>query len=126
MPFDWLAGLRVRLFQRSRFKIRTRRRRVEQSRISTIVEGLELRRMLTAPAVLTGSVLTVTGTTGVDVISLSEGTNLVVTFNGTDYSFPASAVSSVSITGDTGNDTISINSLNASDLFMVNLDLRSM
>ena len=67
--------------------------------------------MLTGP-VLVGSTLTVTGTSGDDVISFSEGASLVVTFNGVQTSFTPAQVTIVSILGLAGNDTITINSLN--------------
>ena len=58
-------------------------------------------------AKLVGGVLTVTGTTANDAISLAQSSSTITaTLNGTTQTFSSSAVTSVVIQGDAGNDGI--------------------
>lgn len=75
--------------------------------MSSVVEALESRRLLSAAVV--GNVLQVTGTTGPDVITLtSDGTTVVVNDNGTQTSFALSSFTTATILGGNGNDIIVI------------------
>ncbi len=65
------------------------------------------------PVQLNGTILTITGTTGNDTITVSESSRLYVSFAPALFSFDPSQVTAVNIIGDAGNDTISISSLNS-------------
>jgi Ca2+-binding RTX toxin-like protein len=72
----------------------------------TNIELLEQRRLL---AVLTAGNLLVDGTSNNDTISISlSGSNINAVVNGSTQSFALSAVSSIEIHGDAGDDSISI------------------
>jgi uncharacterized repeat protein (TIGR03803 family) len=65
-----------------------------------------------SPVTLVGGALTVNGTSGDDVISLSsDGNNITATVNGVAATpVPISSVTSISVDGNAGNDSITIES----------------
>ena len=75
--------------------------------------SLAVTRKVGGEVQLAGSIVVVYGGTGNDTINVSEGANLVVTRNGTNFTFAASQVTGLEIHGGNGSDTVRVNSLNA-------------
>ena len=75
-------------------------------RASELIDALETRRLLAAS--LNGTVLTITGTSGNDAISVNQGSSVVVNLNGNKTSFNAASVNSIRVEGGTGDDTIDL------------------
>lgn len=69
------------------------------------------------PVKLTGTTLTVNGTTGNDTISISEQSTLVVTVDGVNYSFNPSQVTAINVTASPGDDATTVNSLKTGTAF---------
>ena len=94
---------------------RLRRSRHHWKSTSTLVlpEVLEVRCLLSGspPVQLAGTTLIVNGTPLDDTISVTEAVNLIVTMNGVDYTFTPAKVSVITILGNAGNDSITLNSL---------------
>ncbi|MCE9557096.1 MAG: hypothetical protein K8T91_27430 [Planctomycetes bacterium] len=58
------------------------------------------------PPTLTGTTLEVTGTTLADTITVSVGTNVVVTFRGATFTYAAANVTTINVHGLGGNDKL--------------------
>ena len=106
---NWLAKLMRRLSPPAKSR-RSSRRRVSPA---CGVERLEQRRLLSGTAVLSGSTLTVTGSDLDNTISITNGANLAVTIDGVTSTFTSSSVTAINITAMGGNDSVTINSLQA-------------
>jgi hypothetical protein len=88
--------------------MKTRKRIAARRMVGTVIaEAMERRMMLsgTPPAVLANGVLTVTGTSGADTISVVVGgeVSVVTTLNGVSQTFAAAQVGTVIINGGSGD-----------------------
>ncbi len=70
-----------------------------------------------APISLIGNALNIIGTAGNDAITITAGANLLVVVNGVNFVFNPAQVSSITQLASPGNDSTTLNSLNAGTTF---------
>ena len=70
------------------------------------IESLETRRLLAVS--LSTNVLTITGTSGNDNVTVTQGSSITVTLNGKKTSYKATRVNAIRVEGGNGNDNIDL------------------